>query len=83
MTVNMHEAKTHLSRLVAAALAGEEVILARDGKAIARIVALETPPIPSLKRLRPIGIYAGSVGADFEERSMAPLSEEELKDWGL
>ena len=79
MTVNMHEAKTHLSRLVAAALAGEEVILARDGKAVARLVPLEGPPIP----LRPIGMHAGPVGPDFEGRSMAALTDDELKDWGL
>ena len=79
MTVNMHEAKTHLSRLVAAALAGEEVILARGGKEIARIVPFVNPPAP--RRLA--GLHAGPVGPDFEERSMAPLSEEELKEWGL
>ncbi len=79
MTVNMHEAKTHLSRLVAAVLAGEEVILARGGKELVRIVPLaNTPP-----RLRPVGVHAGPVGPDFEARSMAPLSEEELKEWGL
>lgn len=78
MTVNMHEAKTHLSRLVAAALAGEEVILARDGEAVARIVPLEAP-----RRVRVAGLHPVEPGPDFEARSMAPLSEEELKDWGL
>ena len=79
MTVNMHEAKTNLSRLVAAALAGEEVILARDGNPLVRLVALDSP----VTKVRQAGFFQCEVGPDFEERSMAPLSEEELKDWGL
>lgn len=78
MTVNMHEAKTHLSRLVAAALAGEEVILACDGNPLVRLVALDTPAL-----VRRAGQHPIAESPDFEERSMAPLSEEELKDWGL
>jgi prevent-host-death family protein len=38
MTVNVHEAKTHLSRLLERVEAGEEIILARNGKAVARLV---------------------------------------------
>ncbi len=40
-TVNMHEAKTHLSRLVNRVVAGEEIIIARAGKAVAKLVPLE------------------------------------------
>ena len=40
MQVNMHEAKTRLSELVAAAERGEEVLIARDGKPAARLVAV-------------------------------------------
>lgn len=40
-TVNIHAARTHLSRLIAAAAAGEEVVIARAGKPVARLVALE------------------------------------------
>lgn len=39
-TVNIHEAKTHLSRFVDQAAAGEEILIARAGKPIARLVAL-------------------------------------------
>lgn len=39
-TVNVHEAKTNLSRLLEKAERGEEVIIARDGKPIARLLAL-------------------------------------------
>jgi len=41
-TVNIHEAKTHLSRFVDAAAAGEEIVIARAGKPVARLVALES-----------------------------------------
>ena len=43
-TVNMHEAKTHLSRLVEEAAAGQEIIIARNGRPVARLVALSTEP---------------------------------------
>ena len=36
--VNVHEAKTHLSRLLERVEAGEEIVLARNGKAVARLV---------------------------------------------
>lgn len=46
-TINIHEAKTHLSRFVDQAAAGEEILIARAGKPIARLVALiETYPKP-------------------------------------
>lgn len=40
-TVNVHEAKTHLSRLLARAHAGEEIIIARGGEPYARLVPLD------------------------------------------
>lgn len=42
-TVNIHQAKTHLSRLVQRVEAGEEIILARGGKPVARLVPLAQP----------------------------------------
>jgi prevent-host-death family protein len=61
--VNVHEAKTHLSRLLARVAAGEEVILARAGKPIARLV-----PFRTLKGERPLGIDKGryQVPDDFD-----------------
>lgn len=44
--VNIHEAKTHLSRLVEDVAAGEEVIIARAGKPVARLVAFDKPAQP-------------------------------------
>lgn len=40
-TVNMHEAKTHLSRLVEAAAKGEPFIIARAGKPLVKVVAID------------------------------------------
>jgi len=42
-TVNMHEAKTHLSRLVEQAAKGETVIIAKAGKPMVKLVAVEPP----------------------------------------
>ncbi|MGH8471188.1 MAG: type II toxin-antitoxin system Phd/YefM family antitoxin [Gammaproteobacteria bacterium] len=42
-TVNIHEAKTQLSRLLEAAARGEEIIIAKAGKPIARLVPIEKP----------------------------------------
>jgi prevent-host-death family protein len=45
-TVNMHEAKTTLSRLVERALAGEEVVIAKDGKPLVKLVPIRVPEAP-------------------------------------
>jgi prevent-host-death family protein len=50
--VNLHAAKTHLSRLVDRAAAGEEITIAKAGKPVARLVPLETRP-------RQLGTLAG------------------------
>jgi prevent-host-death family protein len=44
--VNIHEAKTHLSRLVDRAAEGEEIVIARGGKPVAKLVALATDAGP-------------------------------------
>ncbi|MCS5700543.1 type II toxin-antitoxin system prevent-host-death family antitoxin [Cyanobium sp. FGCU-52] len=46
MEVNLHDAKTHLSRYVDQALAGEEVVIARDGKTLVRLMPVVTDPPP-------------------------------------
>ena len=50
-TVNIHEAKTHLSRLVERAANGETVIIAKAGKPMAKIVPLEPVKVDTSKRL--------------------------------
>jgi prevent-host-death family protein len=64
--VNIHEAKTHFSRLLSRVAAGEEIIISRAGKPIARLIALRKP-----KGKRPLGMDNGSfiVPGDFD----APL----------
>jgi len=43
-TVNVHEAKTHLSRLLNRVAAGEDIIIARAGKPVARLIPIEQKP---------------------------------------
>jgi prevent-host-death family protein len=50
-TVNMHEAKTHLSRLVDRAAKGEPFIIAKAGKPLVKVVPLDAPPEREIKRL--------------------------------
>ncbi|OLV18452.1 type II toxin-antitoxin system Phd/YefM family antitoxin [Deinococcus marmoris] len=75
--VNIHAAKTQLSRLVERAHLGEEIILAKAGKPYARLV----PLAPARKR--EFGFLAGTVELSNEENYelLRPLSEEELADW--
>jgi prevent-host-death family protein len=42
-TVNIHEAKTHLSRLIAKAVAGEPFVIAKAGKPLVKVVAINAP----------------------------------------
>jgi prevent-host-death family protein len=56
MEVNIHEAKTHLSRLLQRVAEGEDVVIARAGKPVARLVRI----LP-VKKVRPLGMYRGSV----------------------
>ena len=74
-TVTVHKAKTHLSQLIAAAEAGEEVIIMRDREAAVRLVPVGEP-VPT----RRFGALAGkvSVTAAFFD----PLPESELAGWG-
>jgi prevent-host-death family protein len=62
-TFDIHAAKTHLSRLVDQAAAGEEIVITRAGKPVARIVALEPPKGP-----RVLGLGKGlfTVAGDFD-----------------
>jgi prevent-host-death family protein len=50
-TVNMHEAKTHLSRLVELAAKGEPFIIARAGKPLVKVVAIEDVPARKPQRI--------------------------------
>ena len=71
--VNMHEAKTELSRLVERALQGEDVVIARAGVPVVRLV-----PVVSRGK-RTLGQWRGQLrmSDDFD----APLAQEELDAW--
>lgn len=57
-TVNMHEAKTHLSRLVERAARGESFVIARAGKPLVKVVPLDTPDCSERRRL---GFMVGEI----------------------
>jgi prevent-host-death family protein len=73
MEVNIHEAKTHLSRLLQRVANGEEVTIARAGVPVARLVAVE----PQKPKVRPLGMDRGRIwiADDFD----APLPDDLLK----
>ena len=73
-TVNMHEAKTQLSKLVEAALAGEDVVIAKAGKPAVRLV-----PVPEPLPKRQFGILRGKGWAAPD--AWDPMTEEELALW--
>ena len=50
-TVNIHEAKTHLSRLVDQAAKGEPFVIAKAGKPLVKVTALDTPVAGQVRRL--------------------------------
>lgn len=70
--VNVHEAKTHFSRLLEQAHAGQEIILAKAGQPYARMLPLETVP-----GKRQPGRLKARIGSEFFE----PLPDAELKAW--
>jgi prevent-host-death family protein len=74
VSVNVHEAKTHLSRLLEQAMAGEDVVIMRSGRNLVRLVPVEAAP-----RARKIGSAAGAftVPDDFD----APLPDEILAEF--
>jgi prevent-host-death family protein len=75
-TVNIHAAKTHLSRLIDAVIEGEEIVIARSGRPVARLVRLQQEANPGRRQL---GVLGGKlkVPDDFD----APLPEEVLRDF--
>ena len=71
VTVNIHEAKTHLSRLIAQAVNGESIVIAKAGKPLVKIVALDAPAAPQR-----LGFMDGqiSVPDDFDRMGEAEIA---------
>jgi len=70
--VNIHQAKTHLSRLVDRAAEGESFIIAKAGKALVRVVSLDAPTGAQVRRL---GFLAGEIAVpdDFDRMGSAEI----------
>jgi len=73
-TVSVHEAKTHLSRLIERVLAGEEIVVARNKEPVIRLVPAAPP-----KKKPLLGALKGKVS--FDESFFDPLPEDELARW--
>jgi prevent-host-death family protein len=71
MEVNIHEAKTKLSQLIERTLQGEEVIIAKAGKPVVKLVKIQ----PRSKRI--LGSAAGTI--KYNEGWDAPMSEKDLE----
>ncbi len=72
----VHEAKTNLSKLLRKAANGEEVIIARGKKPIAKLVALESP-----RKKRVPGRLKGKI--HLHPSFFDPMTKEELAEWGI
>ena len=73
ITVNVQEAQTHLSRLIAQVEAGEDVVIARNGKPVARLNRVRQLGKPRF------GSWKGRISID--DSFFDPLPEEELVAW--
>lgn len=71
-TINIHEAKTHLSRLVEEAVRGEAFVIAKAGRPMVKVTALEAPEQGAMRR---IGFLAGQfrIPDDFDR-----MAEDEI-----
>jgi prevent-host-death family protein len=78
MDYTVHQAKTHFSRLLKEAEAGQEVIVLRGSKPVARIVPIHEPQLPSR---RTGGKFEGLIQVD--DAVFDPLSDQQLVDYGF
>jgi antitoxin (DNA-binding transcriptional repressor) of toxin-antitoxin stability system len=80
LTISTHEAKTHLSRYLAGVESGQEFIIARGKRPIARLAPIDRSTRPERPKV------GETLGERFEipDAALGPLSERELReDWGL
>ena len=75
----MHQAKTHFSRLIKEAEAGQEVIVMRGKKPVAKLVPIE--PVTSGAKRRLAGGYEGLI--HFDDSVFAPLTDEQMIEYGF
>jgi prevent-host-death family protein len=74
LTINIHEAKTHLSRLVDQAANGEPFVIAKAGKPLVKVIALNAPDGGQVKRL---GFLQGQLAVpdDFDRMGNAEIEQ--------
>lgn len=77
-TVNIHAAKTHLSRLIERVEGGEEIVIARAGRPVAKLVPLADKAKRAPRRF---GLWRGLVTLAPDYDPVAPMSEDEIKAW--
>ena len=73
--INIHEAKTHLSRLVEQVAEGQPFIVAKAGKPVAKVVAMDAPLGEQVKR---VGFLAGSIRVPDDFNAMGAAEVEAL-----
>ncbi len=73
-TVNIHEAKTHLSRLIDRAAKGESFVIAKSGKPMVKVVAIDAPAAAEMRR---VGFMARqfSVPEDFDRMAGEDIAD--------
>ena len=71
-SINIHEAKTHLSRLVEQAAKGEPFVIAKAGRPVVKVMALDAPVAGKVRRL---GFMAGRIAVpdDFDRMGSAEI----------
>ena len=74
-TVNIHEAKTHLSKLIAKAANGEPFIIAKAGKPMVKVVAIDAP---EPKKARRVGFMEGQIKVPDDFDTMFATEIEEM-----
>ena len=79
MAYTVHQAKTHFSRLLKEAEAGQEVVVMRGKKPVARVVPINEPTEPKLP-FRLLGAFEGQI--HWDEDAFDPMTGEELKECG-
>lgn len=72
MIVNVHAAKTNLSKLIEQACSGEEIVIARDSKPVAKLVPIDGPK-------REFGVLKGKLV--IPDSFFDPLPDDELDAW--
>jgi prevent-host-death family protein len=75
--INIHEAKTHFANLLQRALNGEDIIVAKHGKPLIRLVPIN----PLQLEPRQFGRHPHAPSKEAIKNALAPLTEDELGDW--